>query len=207
MVGKRFENASLEDFTQELPAVRQFLAELQQQPDNDCFAVEGEPTVPGLVITSDNVGAGKTHLAAAIHNALPRDYPRCFVNSIEILDQAREDVKPWVATYFSNGSTATERDGSWEPLVDRICHSPTLLFLDDFTAIRPTDFALDCLARILRHRYESMATTIITMHSDFDHVSEMFGEAVASRILQFGPVVKVKGGDRRRAALQPGLVT
>ena len=72
-----------------------------------------------------------------------------------------------------------------------------VLIIDDLTGVRPTEFAIDTLARIIRVRYEEAITTVITTHAGHDDLADLYGAAIGSRLLEFGPIVKLDGVDRR----------
>jgi len=130
----------------------------------------------GLVIVGP-VGAGKTHMAAAVYNTIP--VPRYFISALAVVEAEKAAI--------------TDPDKSLS-LHDRNC----VLILDDLSAVRPTEFALDVLSRIVRCRYDAMLPTVTTTHTSHDGLSDIFGAAIASRILEMGPIVKLEGADRRR---------
>lgn len=132
--------------------------------------------VPGLVIVG-NVGAGKTHMAAAIATDLG-GVPCKFISALEIVEREK-------ATIHSEE----------QPL--KLDQFEGVLIVDDLSGIRPTEFALDTVARIVRVRYDEVLPTVITTHAGHADLAQLYGAAIASRLLEFGPIVKLDGADRR----------
>lgn len=135
--------------------------------------------IEGLVIVGAT-GVGKTHLMVAIASELFQR-ERLFRSALAIVDEAKDHV----------GGR-----GSLFPY-----HTyPAVLMLDDLSGIRPTEYALDTITRIIRVRYDESLPTIVTMHSSKRAVSDLYGQAIASRLIEFGPVIKLEGPDRRAPA-------
>ena len=193
MLPFRFQDASLDDFPDDVarPArelVERVRAVPRETPVRRYVAGSGWSETgelerdlrgtPGLVIVG-NVGAGKTHMAAAIANAL-EDVPCKFISALEIVEREK-------ATIHSDE----------QPLA--LHELEGVLIIDDLSGIRPTEFALDTLAKIIRVRYDEAIATVVTTHAGHDDLAELYGAAIASRLLEFGPVVKLDGADRRAA--------
>lgn len=130
----------------------------------------------GLVIVGPT-GVGKTHLMVAIASELFQR-ERLFRSTLAIVDEAK-DVVGGRGTQYPYPSY------------------PAVLMLDDLSGVRPTDFALDTITRIIRVRYDESLPTIITMHSSREAIGDLYGQAIASRMLELGPVIKLAGPDRR----------
>lgn len=193
-VPHRFRGAALSDFEREavLPAFE--LIELINDTPADVperYHAAGQGWVEtgrqvrnfrgldGLVIVGPT-GVGKTHLLAALANALD-DAERLFRSTLTIVDEAKDDV----------GGRGTRFP----------YHTyPAILMLDDLSGVRPTDFAIDTITRIIRVRYDESLPTIVTMHSSRNAISELYGAAIASRILELGPIIKLDGPDLRGRA-------
>jgi len=195
----RFQSATLDDFGSEADPAREFIARLsavepEEKVDYSGSWMEGvghlqgvEPKrweefdlqgIDGLVIVGP-VGTGKTHLAVATVKAVPEGVGRLFASALTVVQDAKDAI--------------TGDREAW-PM-----HSfPGVLALDDLSGIRPTDFALDTLSTIIRARYDAMLPTIVTTHTGHTELSETYGAAIASRLLELGPLVKLEGGDRRR---------
>lgn len=132
----------------------------------------------GLVIVGPT-GVGKTHLISAIANSL-KPAERMFRSALAIVDEAKDQVGARGTPYPYHAY-------------------PAVLMLDDLSGIRPTDFALDVITRIIRVRYDESLPTIVTMHSSREAIGDLYGQAIASRIIEFGPILKLEGPDRRRS--------
>ena len=193
LLPRRFHSASLDDFTASriTPALR-FVERITRLPADAPGRrhIVGQGWVAdgtmernlrgqhGLVIVGPT-GVGKTHLLAAVANALA---PECwlFRSALTIVDEARESVASAGVSRLFPYHTASN-----------------VLLLDDISGVRPTDYALDTIARIIRVRYDEMLPTVVTMHSSRTAIADLYGAAIASRLLELGPVLKLEGPDRR----------
>lgn len=188
----KFRNATLDDFGAPADPARAFVERIasiepriEQRPQGGMpGAIKVDVKVydfrgtPGLLIVGTS-GTGKTHMAAAIANDLPRTANLWFRSGPEIIEEAHDAVR-------SGGEPSNYgRHGG-------------VLILDDLTAVRPTEFALDVISRVIRTRYDEGYPTVATTHASHEDLEGMYGLAVASRLLEFGPVVKLEGEDRRR---------
>lgn len=106
-------------------------------------------TPAGWLSFFGNYGCGKTHLAAAIANAvLLRREPVLFVVVPDLLDHLR-------ATYGPLSTT------SYDELFQRVRTVP-LLVLDDLGTEDPTPWAKEKLYQIVNHRYNEALPTVFT---------------------------------------------
>ncbi len=190
----RFQKAKLRDFDpRKIEPAIQFVDSIIHLPEDtpERRHMEGQGWVEtgdmlrnfrgldGLVIVGPT-GVGKTHLMSAIANELFQR-ERLFRSALAIVDEAKD---------------AVGGRGSAFPY-----HTyPSVLMLDDLSGIRPTDFALDVITRIVRVRYDESLPTIVTMHSSRDAIKSLYGQAIASRLVELGPVLKLDGPDRRAPA-------
>jgi DNA replication protein DnaC len=66
-----------------------------------------------------------------------------------------------------------------------------LLVLDDFFSIRPTDWVLEIVYRLINYRYENLKTTIITSNNSLEEIEEKIGDQrITSRINRMCNLVK-----------------
>lgn len=130
------------------------------------------------------VGTGKTHLAAAIVNALVnRGHYPLFVSVPDLIARFRAGIEAGTA----------ERQ-----LL--LAKSAPVLVLDDLGAERVTDWAAEQLYRLVNARYENLAPTIVTTNCEPSELSERLGERTVSRLLESCRWVRVGGDDWRRAS-------
>ena len=165
-------------------------ARLSDFPDAIVKQVRALPEGGGAVIVGP-IGSGKTHLAAAIANsANGLGWETMWLSALDLIAVAKADIAPPKTN--SKGFQIKP-----DNVVETASAFDGLLFLDDATAVRPTEFALDCLSNVIRLRYDRMLPTVVTTHSSFEEISAIFGGAIASRLLEFGPTIKLTGSDRR----------
>ena len=137
------------------------------------------------------IGVGKTHLAAAMVNALrEKEVPAHFSSCPDLAWEAR---------------VAIGRRDTDDPYHVTACYQGVLV-LDDLGAVKyvtaagePTH-AHDGIAHVLRHRYDYLLPTIITAHQSLSKLAEHVGIGIASRMQQ---MTKVElAGDDYRATLR-----
>ncbi len=141
----------------------------------------------GWLVILGSPGNGKTHLAAAIYNALhAEDVPVAFVNWPGFLNYLRESFNP-----------ATGRGDGYSARFDVVLSAPVLV-LDDVGAQRLTEWAEEQLYILLDHRTVNAMPTVITSNC---RPEELGHERIVSRLLNTrqGRVVINMAPDYRRA--------
>jgi len=156
---------------------------------------------PGLVdrdrsglLFFGTVGAGKTHLAAAIaHKLLERGIACRFVDHRELLKQ--------IQSTFDPANPATE-SGVVRPLLE-----VDVLLIDDLGVGRATEWALETLHYILNHRYTRKRATIVTTNLEEGaakgSLEHGVGERLRSRLHEMCVFVAMHGSDFRRTTAAP----
>lgn len=156
-------------------------------------AVAALSTQEGGVMLVGGVGVGKTHLLARtgwhlIHGQERRGQsPVRYWNWPELLEAAK-------GTFDGNGTNP----------ISRALEQPWLI-LDDLGAERPTDFALDALARVVEYRYRNELPLLAATNVEPHRWKVRFGERVASRMRGMLRTVYVSGEDRRGAPQRASL--
>ena len=103
----------------------------------------------GWLLLSGGYGVGKTHLAAAIGNAVIKQGGEAlFILAPDLLDHLRSTFAP-------------DSPESYDELFDRLKNTP-LLILDDLGAESATPWAQEKLFQLLNHRYLRRLPTVIT---------------------------------------------
>lgn len=137
----------------------------------------------GLFLSGE-VGTGKTHLAVAVMKELQEAHEvPCLMMSVpELLDDMR-------AEYDS-------REGRGRMVAQ--AKAAELLVLDDLGSEKITDWSIERLFVIIDHRYRNMAPTIYTSNLGYQGVREVFGERIASRMIESNKWVFMEGKDYRK---------
>ncbi len=144
-----------------------------------------------LVLTGP-VGAGKTHLAAAIANyQVQQGNPVSFLVVPDLLDHLRSTFAP-------------ESQVTYDELFDKMRNAP-LLILDDLGTQSTTPWAQEKLFQLLNHRYNGRLPTVITTslnRSGFTQISQ----ALASRLgdPRVSQVIPIEAPDYRMGEPDPG---
>lgn len=122
---------------------------------------------PWAIIAYGPPGTGKTHITTAIFNDL---LCRGWSGKWFEVTEALEDVKD----EFGD----EERDGRTMKLL----RESELLLLDDLGAERQSDFALERISLVLRHRYSRQMPTIITTNHDSLTALDEIDRRLSSRL-------------------------
>jgi DNA replication protein DnaC len=110
----------------------------------------------GWLLLSGEYGSGKTHLAAAVANAVvDLGFPTLFLTVPDLLDWLR----------FSYDSSET----SFEERFDEI-RNIRLLVLDDLGTQNATPWAQEKLFQIINHRYVNRLPTVVTTNVDLQSI-------------------------------------
>lgn len=175
-VPMRFSDSRLDNFSDGIVApVREWL---------DTRQWDYELGARGLYIWGD-VGSGKTHLAAAVANALcniPHDAYFAVVSDVLVAFQESFRAK--------DNSDAKEL---WGELAD----AEAVLVLDDFGAEYVTEWARAKLYQLVNQRYNNCAATVVTSNLSPKDLAERIGDRTVSRLMHGATVIHLTGKDRR----------
>lgn len=157
-------------------AARDFVA---AWPDSHDLLIYGTP------------GNGKSHLAAAIGNALAAD-------DVIVVFAAYIDLLEAIKSTYNGG------EGNEAEILGAICRAD-LLVLDDLGVERPSQYTLDVLFRIAERRSRSYRKTVYTTNYSPKELAARYTNAVGGieaqrvigRIVEGATVVKNGGDDRR----------
>jgi DNA replication protein DnaC len=147
----------------------------------------GEPR--GWLFIQGGYGCGKTHLAAAIANALlSAGTPVVFVNVPDLLDYLR-------------GAYSPHAEETYDQRFNEVRDAPVLI-LDDLGTQNTTPWAEEKLYQILNARYINKRPTVITSNLDLDDLDPR----LRSRLSDLDLVRKlpVTAPDFRRSAIEYG---
>lgn len=149
--------------------------------------ISGENDGSGLLLVG-GVGSGKTHLAAAIANAvidcanIPDNFAEragmggagsetvytgvLFVGTVELMERLRAEY-----------NSAQDESGS----IDRY-QNVRLLILDDLCAEKPSEWVRERLFQIIDHRYSEELPIVITTNETPDRLQQKLGDRITDRL-------------------------
>lgn len=184
-LGRRFQQRTFENFECSTPEQQKCFNLAKRYADT--FADRLQDGKGLLMIGS--IGAGKTHLAAAIANQLlAAGIPVIFKTSIDLLSDIR-------STY--------DTDTQESKVVDTY-GTVELLILDDLGKEKVTAWAASMIFSIINARYENMLPTIITTNHGCKELAAALGddrtraEAIVSRLQETCVTVVMAWDDHRK---------
>lgn len=172
LIPRRFQSRTLEGFRTDGRRDKAFaLAACQRYVERfeDRLAQGG-----GMVITGA-VGAGKSHLAYAIGNALLDCGHRVMgIDVYELIDLIKERA-------FSREKGASEREA-----IKAFVAGLDLLILDEIGAQLGTEWERLMLFKIINERYKAQLPTILISNIDAGGLSDYLGERIVDRMTEGG---------------------
>jgi DNA replication protein DnaC len=135
-----------------------------------------------------NVGAGKTHTAAAIANELMEK------KQVEVLFLSMPEAVTRVKKTFD-----TELKGEDARLFDRM-KEVELLILDDLGVEKNSEWLTDQMYQIIDHRWKNKKPLIVTTNLSIEDLGMIYKPQVASRLCGCCKPIKFTNKDRRKNA-------
>lgn len=149
--------------------------------------VESFPNTKGLLFMGP-VGAGKTHLAAAIANYLVEQLYAVMFGNIT-------DIIALVKTTYQKEAELTELE-----IIKTLTEDVDLLIIDDLGKEYPTENTAVLLYQIINRLYENEKPVVITTNMTSEELKKRYGdkgEAIVSRITEMCKPIKMVGEDWR----------
>ena len=189
--GKRFYGKTFSNFKKELniKAFNECLAYVRNLEEN---LKQGK----GLFITG-NVGAGKTHLIAAMIDWIARMTKRR-KNQVWIIFTTSVDMLARIKYSFDRKFKENE---TTEEVMDRL-ENCSLLIIDDLGSEKTTDWANELFYKIIDYRYSNLKPIIITTNLTDQELKEKISERLVSRIHEMCKGIRLTGKDYRLDKLE-----
>lgn len=191
-VSQRFRNYRPDEGQkQAFEAVRQFAKGYIEQRNDGT----------GLLLIG-GVGSGKTHLAAALANAIV-DYVPISDYDAEIPGFSR---LPRSGVYFTGAVPLLERirasysNEEDEREILEQCKEAELLILDDLGAEKPSEWTRERLFEIIDARYNECMPTVITTNADIRELRQKLGDRVCDRIRSMCKTYTITSNSHRKTA-------
>ena len=144
------------------------------------------------LMLAGSCGTGKTHLAAAIANAL-------LAKMVPVVFTTPNDLSAAVRSSFDTGKD--------EAAVVRLYQDAPLLVLDDLGKDQPTQWSVALLYRILNTRYENDAPVVVTTNYDAAGLAkrltppggdDVTGRAIVDRLTEMCYYIPMTGKSHRQ---------
>ncbi len=154
------------------------------------------------------VGSGKTHLAAAIANAVIEKLDvsdKCAIQAVNRDDVNRIDSAPKIkiastVSLFETVRNAHNKEGSSAQDITQAYAQAALLILDDMGAEKINEWAAERMFEIIDHRYNQLLPTIITTNLQPEKLKAVIGTRIFDRIREMCLLVTVDAGSQRKTA-------
>ncbi len=164
--------------------LNQELRENLRRAYSRCLAYAQNPR--GWLILKGSYGCGKTHLAAAIANALvERGQAVLFVIVPDLLDHLRSAFAP---------SSEARFDQRFESV-----RTAPVLVLDDLGAHSSTPWAQEKLYQLINYRYNAQLPTVITTNQDLEELDPRVRSRMSE--LEWSEMIHILAPDYRASAV------
>ena len=180
-LGKRFETATLDNYD---------TSECNENAKNVCasFIKNGGA---GILLIGP-VGVGKTHLLAAVANALGGDKDGHFDGDIWVQPSSKR-VQYWPMLDLA----AELRNDALEGRIVTECKMCDLLVIDDLGREKESDYLSQTFEQIIDYRYRMNAPVAVSTNLTKREITQRCGQHTMSRWLQCCSVVEMSGDDYR----------
>jgi DNA replication protein DnaC len=143
------------------------------------------------VVLLGPAGVGKTYAFYAIIRRLAEKNPEMIAYITTYSEMMTELKSEFV------GNSYNEMGSVWDKLNNDSGLYNGILFIDDVSAQKLTDFEVDKMMMFLDKRVNSFSPFVITTNVPLEDFKKVFGDRLASRILGYSTVVEFIGGDNR----------
>lgn len=181
-IPQRFKDADMADLGYVAKPIIEGVDELLDSPQRN--------DVVGLLYVGP-AGSGKTYAAYATLKMLSEKNPE-IVSGMFSYPQMIQNLRSEFShdAYDDLGST-------WDRVNNHSGMYDGLLFLDDLTSQKPTDFEVDKLTTLIDRRVNEFLPFIITTNVSVEDMGNILGERLTSRLLGFCKLVEFEDIDRR----------
>ena len=178
----RFAEASIDDLG--------YLAKDVTEALGAVFKPPSENETVGIIL-SGPAGSGKTHTGYAIMRLLAEQNPEMVAYSTtypQVMQALRQEF----------AKDAYEELGSmWDRINNNSGLYDGVVFIDDVSVSKQTDFEIDKLTMFLDRRMNEYLPFILTTNVDPSDFKEVFGERLASRFMGYCEIVLFEERDKR----------
>jgi len=181
-VPERFKDASMADLGYLTDRIINATEEMLKSPvHNDKVGI----------IFSGPAGSGKTHAAYALIKMLAEKNPES-IAFMASYSQALATLKGEIPSGISE-----EMGSTWDRLNNESGMYDGILFVDDISSQKLTDFEIDKLTMIVEKRVNFYLPFLFTTNVKTSDFKNVFGERLASRLFGYCEIIEFEGRDRR----------
>lgn len=158
------------------------------------LAPVGENEIVGVVL-SGPAGTGKTYAMYAIINRLRKRNPES-IAYVTTYSAMMTSLK----SEFANGSYL-DMGSVWDRINNESGLYRGVLFIDDLSSQKLTDFEVDKMMMFLETRLNSYLPFVITTNIVPEDFKNVFGERLASRLFGYAALVELDAADKRELSV------
>ena len=178
----RYKNASMQDLGYLEKEIFQAMTEVFDIPESN--------DITGIIFCG-SAGSGKTHAAYALLKYIAEVNPE-MIAYMTTYSQAFSSIK----SEFANNSY-DEMGSTWDRMNNESGIYPGILFIDDVSAQKLTDFEIDKMMMFFENRFNSYMPFLITTNVKLEDFKTVFGPRLASRLLGYCAIVEFEERDKR----------
>lgn len=146
-----------------------------------------KPLTKGLFIHGE-CGTGKTYNFYGVYKTLKFNFKIMNIN---------QRVKFTNISNFFSEIKQTFGDPHSEEIINNLIKTSSILFLDDFSSEKTSEWTIESLHRLIDYRYEQMLPTFISSNLNLKELADRVGDRIPSRMAQMCDIIKFEGGDQR----------
>lgn len=181
-IPERFKDASIADLGYQADEIIDAVREILEPPSDSNRNI-------GLIFCGP-VGSGKTHSAYAVIRMISDKNPEMMAHMLNYSQSVSEIKHEFVTDSQGDLGSTWDRMTNYSGMYDG------LLFIDDVTSQKLTDFESEKMLMFFEKRFNSFMPFLLTTNVDPEDFKAVFGERISSRLFGYCKILFFEGDKR-----------